>query len=148
MRPKWINNPTVHAGVASGVAGIAFFFIIRHYQLDYVLKHHFFHLLLIAAAIVYALIRKNRLNGGLPYLYGFMEGIKTACVSAIITNFFLLIYLFSINPVYMRYVVAKEPLGEYMGPLIIALVLFTEQVSGGMIITLIVMQLFKEKTVQ
>jgi hypothetical protein len=144
MKDQWKKRVTIVTGIITGVLLVLFFLLVRGLSVSYVVELHLFNLLFIVAAVWISIHIQFR-QSGIGYLKGILEGFKTTLISSFILNFFLLIYLRFINPEYMLNMKSSEYLGEFMTPVIIAIVLFTEQVGAGIVIALLVMQLYKTK---
>jgi hypothetical protein len=143
MPLKWIRQESVVIGVICAILVIFFFLAVRDLRTSYVLYLHFYNHLVLAAAVFISLYRLNAKKGPLSYLDGLFEGFKTAATSALLSNLFLLLYFYFINPVYFLNVRTETQLGDYMNPLVVCLVFFTEEVCASLIYSLISMQFFK-----
>jgi hypothetical protein len=141
---KWLHDITAKTGIVTGFLLIVFFLFVKYLRISYVLNLHYLNEVFIFFGIWYAIRQRSRTEN-FKYLKGFFTGIKASAIASLIFNFFLLIYLSFIDPYFMQYIIKEGPLGEYMSPIIIALVLFTEQISAGLIFTLILMQLYRTK---
>jgi len=130
--------------IVTGLLMICLFFILRALNLNYILKFHFLNILIIVPAVWLTCRAGYKRNGeNFRYLKGLASGVKTIIIASVIVNFFIVIYLSFINPVMMFNIRHYMQLGEYMNPLIIGMVLFTEQICASLIVSLIVMQLYK-----
>jgi hypothetical protein len=131
--------------VITAIAMIVFFLLCRSIISQYINGLHFVNILFLTAAIWYITKKHVGYNPEYPYLSGLFIGLKTAALASLLTSFFILIDLRFIDPASMHYLSTRVPLGEYMNPMIIALVFFTEEVCASLVISLIVMQLYKSK---
>ncbi len=138
---RWIAT-----GLVTGFAMTGFFLVCMWLHLAYITRLRFLNLLFITGAIWFVMRHYFVAHTGYRYLSVLLEGIKTSAVASGISCFFALIYLTFINPDFMLYLKTQAPLGEYMSPMLITIVLFTEQLSAAVIIALIVVQIFKPKS--
>ncbi len=120
-----------------------FFLVCVWLRLAYVTNLHFVNCLFVAVAICYVVWKNYQLQYDYAYLASFLSGLKVTALASIIFSFFLLIYLRFIDAEFMQHLKVDAPLGEYMSPILIALIFFTEQLSAAVIVTLIVLQFFK-----
>jgi hypothetical protein len=122
------------------------FFICRGLKLPYMSGLHLINNVLVIPVVWFAIHKVQRLKlEPTPYLRALSSGVGAAGVSGLLFSFFLLIYLTFINPYYLFEVRAEAPLGEFMSPMVIALVFLTEQVCSALIASLIIMQAYKSK---
>ena len=122
---------------------IIFFLLSRFLNWRYMWALHYVNIIFLIPAVFYSVYRLIKKRGSYPYLNGFVVGISVAVKGGLIFCFFLLLYLQFIDPGYMIFLHEDVALGQYMNPILLALVLLTEQVCAGLIITLIIMQIFK-----
>jgi len=78
-------------------------------------------------------------RNNITYLKGLFTGAMFAGVASFIFNLFLIIYLLLIDRNFMQYLKDVMPMGHWMTPWTIALVLFVEQTAAGLINSMIVM---------
>jgi hypothetical protein len=142
MTHKWYTRTSFKVGLITGATLIFYFLIARFFQVNYLQGWRYGNILIVAAAIYYVLKQKTKEKKGLHYLSGLMTGMTTSIVPSVMSNAFLFIYLLLINPTYME-IMHHKPLGEFMSPARIAVVFFTEETSAALIVTLILMQVFK-----
>jgi hypothetical protein len=144
--PRLTRSPNFY-GVVSGIATapvmIAVFHLLRDDENRYVLHLQLLNCILIIPGVILSVRNRSR-RGPVRYITSLFAGVVSALVAAVIFNFYLVIYLNFINPVYMQYVIRQAPLGEYMSPLIITSVFLTEEVCAGLIIALVAANLLKE----
>jgi hypothetical protein len=146
MQQKGFRKQIVFAALLTAVLMWIFFFICKAKGFQYMSGLHLVNNLLIIAPVWYSiyLIHSLRLTP-YPYLRGLSSGVGAAAVTAFIFSFLMLIYLFFVDRTYLFDVKDNAPLGQYMSPIVIALVFFTEQVCSGLISALILMQLYKPR---
>jgi hypothetical protein len=145
MEKLSLTKSIIPAVATSAVMAI-FFLISKASGWPYMSGLHLINCLLLVPAIWYATNRIHRLRvNPYPYLRGLAGGLGAAALASFIFSFFLLLYLRFIDQPYMTEVKRYVPLGDYMTPMIVALVFFTEQVCAGFIMALIIMQIYKTK---
>jgi hypothetical protein len=140
-----------HAGLSVGITSallmILFFLMTRKSQMSYVLYLHFFNHLIVFGAVVVSMYVERKNNPDLRFLGAYYTGVKTAITGSLIFNFFLLIYFSFINSTYFLNMRDTTALGEYMTPVVVSIVFFTEQVAAALIYSLIGSFLFKFRSV-
>jgi hypothetical protein len=112
------------------------FHVLKETANRYVLYYQLLNCLLLVPGIIYS-VRKRKKRGDYKYLDALMAGLLCSVTAAFLFNLYLVIYLNFINPVFMQYVLKYGMLGEFMSPLIIGSVFLTEEVTAGLIITLV-----------
>ena len=143
MATNRLKQQSVLIGGICALCIILLFLYLKNLQTSYVLYTHFYNHIFLAAAVFISLYSLNAKAGPLSYLDGLFEGFKTAASCALLSNFFLLIYFYFVNPIYFLNMRTDTLLGDYMTPIIVSLVFFTEEVCAGLIYSLISMQFFK-----
>jgi hypothetical protein len=125
--------------VLTAVAMMLFFIIMQTLRMNYIVEAHYFNIVIIFAGIYIEIRHEKSIQGEIPYLKGLFTGVMFAAVSSVIFNLFIIIYLSFIDRNFMQYLKDVMPLGHWMTPWRIALVLFVEQSAAGLINSMIVM---------
>lgn len=144
MQVKSGNNKMIVADIATGIGMILFFLVARTAGWNYIWPLHFVNIFLLVPAITYAVWHATQKNSApYPYLKGLAKGFVSAVRASAILCVFLVLYLNFMDPGYLDEIRNDVPLGNYITPLVMSLVFFTEQVCGALVLTLIVLLFFR-----
>jgi hypothetical protein len=125
---------------------IAYFFIMKAFNLAYVVELRFFNFLFIAAGICYGINHlKHRLHEQEFYLKGLAQGMIITAVAVTSFALFMSIYLTYFNPLLMTEISHRVPYNGSLDGMIIFVSIFMEGMASGAIITFSAMQYFKSE---
>lgn len=133
---------SVRTGVMTGFALIAYFLLMRIFNLHYITELRYFNVIFLFAGIYFALHRLQKSAGKIYYPEGLGIGMLTAIISSVVLAVFMLLYLHVDHP-FLLFVKHNSFMGEYMSPLSIVGVILIEGGSSGAVFTLMLMQYFK-----
>jgi hypothetical protein len=139
-----IEKLGVRGGAMIAIALIAYFMIMKYLQLIQVLELRVLNFIILFTGIVWVLNKyKNLNNKHVDFFEGLAIGGLTTVVAVIIFAAFVGLYLL-FNPSFMEYISQNVFMGPYLTPSSVALVVFAEGMSSGIIISFVCMQYLKK----
>lgn len=141
---KTLESRGVAFGLITTAGLIIFFFTIKALGLI-----HNFHLRFLNAVILFAGVYlsiytfKKQRKGHFEFLEGTGVGLLTTLITAILFTGFVTGYVLA-NPDFMQAIKAKEPQGIYLNEIGVAIIIFIEAASSGVIFSYLSMQWLKE----
>lgn len=139
---KWLN---VKAGALSAFGMVAFFMVMRAFQLHTILELRFFNVVFLFLAVFFTIHKYKKVHGEIGYLQGLIEGLKTTLVNILVFDLFFLMYLLKIDPGFMDYLIRTAPFGQYLNVWLVAGNIFGEGITSGAMMTFIFMQYYKSE---
>ncbi len=145
-RENYVNTIGNRCGVFVSFAMIAFFLVMRAFNLHEMLVLRYFNFAIIAGGIItaYLLYKKKFSYKGIRYFPGIKMGAHVCLVAMAIFSVFIGIYL-SVDTYFMEYIRENAAFGEYLTPVRAAGGIFMEAFATGVVLTLSLMQFFKDE---
>jgi hypothetical protein len=139
-----LRSMTTVGGLIIGAVLIAYFLLMRALGLHEVLWLRYFNFVIVLAGqfIVFSMYRKKYSPDGIEYMPGLLNGFKMTFMSVWPLALFMFIYL-SIDKNFMMYVKEHGEFGSWLTPFNSAIGLLMEGDASGAVITLSLMQFFK-----
>ncbi len=139
-----VHRIGITTGIVTAVTLILYFLLMKLLGLAYILEFRFFNLIIMLAAVWYAITKlKHEYQGEDFYLRGMAIGFYTSVIAAFLFAAFMALYLHFIDPGFLKYVQSKVAHGPVLTIPSIFILLFSEGIASGAIITLSAMQFLK-----
>ena len=139
-----IERVGLKVGLLTLLALIAYFFLMKALGLAHIFELRFFNFIILALGICYGIQKlKEALNEKDFYLKGLSEGMFISFVAVTLFGVFIGFYLEYFDVKLLEDIKLNSTMGNYMNGLTIFIVITSEGIASGVIITLIAMQYYK-----
>lgn len=135
----FINALKIYIGI------VLFFFIMKLFSLEAVSELRLLNFVFIFWGINSAIKKNIIANKNTEYLQNLFIGFFTSVIPVIMISLSLAIYLFYIDPSFLKVLEKSTLWGGVLSPPLMSFAIFIEGVASSMICTLIVMQYWKNK---
>ena len=119
---------------------VIFFFVMRLLGLLYVVELRVFNLVVVVLGILGAL---KTMMGKLPerftYFQGMGTGILTGIIGTVVFALFVFIYVSFIDAGLMQSIIDNEPMGRFMNPYIVSVIIAVEGIASSLLVSFILM---------
>jgi hypothetical protein len=132
-------------GVATSVFLIGFFLLMKLLDLHQVFQLRYFNIVIIFIGNWLALRRLERITGDVGYLEGMIYTFGVTTIASFIFTIFIFLYLTFIDPAFLSFIKQTLPDGGQLDIWTLCGMLFSEGFASGVIISLILMQLYKRR---
>ena len=119
---------------------IIFFFIMRIFGLLYVVELRVFNVIIMIVGIATAIkTLRKRHPEEFTYFKGMGTGILTGIIGAILFGLFVFFYVSFIDTGLMQNIVENEPMGRFMNPYIVSVVIVVEGIASALLVSFVTM---------
>lgn len=127
-------------GLLIALGLIIFFFIMRVFDLLYIVELRALNAVIMIVGIRVALkVMKNTLPERFTYFQGIGTGILTGIIGSIIFALFVFAYVTFIDPSLMQSIIENEPMGRFMNPYIVSVIIALEGIASALLFSFIMM---------
>jgi hypothetical protein len=146
LRDNYVNSIGNRCGLIVSATLVAFFLIMRAFNLHEMLVLRYFNFVILAGGIIGAFLSYKRKFGykGIRYFPGIKMGAHVCLVAMVPFAIFMGIYL-AVDTSFMEYIRENAAFGKYLTPARAAGGLFMEAFATGVVLTLSLMQFFKDE---
>ena len=137
------KKSSVIFGIATAIAMIAFFLLMRLLNLHHIFELRYINILILFLGNWLGVRRLRKVNGPFGYLEGLGFGFGIVLVAAAIFTAFMCFYLLVVDPAFMEFIKENTPNGKNLNMGMLGAILFSEAISSGVIINLILMHYYK-----
>ncbi|MBV1888467.1 MAG: hypothetical protein KUG51_04180 [Urechidicola sp.] len=127
------------------VSIVLFFFIMKMLRLEHVTELRLLNFIFVFWGVNSAIKKNLTANGNSAYLSNLFLGFFTSFMSVILISLSLAIYLFYIDPSFIKVLEQSTLWGQTLSPPLMSFAIMIEGVASSMICTFIVMQYWKNK---
>ena len=118
---------------------VAFFLIMRLFGLLYIVELRAFNLIIVILGILGAMKTMQRtLPEKFTYFRGIGTGILTGILGSVIFSLFVFFYVSFIDSGLMQSIIDNEPMGRFMNPYIVSVIISVEGIASSMLVAFII----------
>lgn len=119
---------------------VVFFFIMRISGLLYVVELRVMNVIIMIAGILSAIKTLRRLAPeSFTYFKGMGTGVLTGIIGSILFGLFVFFYVSFIDTGLMQNIIENEPMGRFMNPYIVSVVIVVEGIASALLISFVTM---------
>ncbi|MGV6846697.1 MAG: hypothetical protein ACWA42_11285 [Lutibacter sp.] len=122
---------------------ILFFFVMKFFNLEKYTEFRVLNFVFVLYGVNQAIKQNIKLNRETNYLSNLYIGFATAVFAIILVCLSLIFYLNQINPDFIKIIENLKIWGKSLTPFKVVFAIFTEGISSAIIISFIVMQIWK-----
>lgn len=127
-------------GAFTAVGLLIFFFIMRLLDLLYVVELRVFNVVIMVIGINMAVKElKKRSPETFTYFKGMGTGVLTGIIASILFGLFVFIYVSFIDTGLMQSIIENEPMGRFMNPYIVSVIIAVEGIASALLVSFILM---------
>jgi hypothetical protein len=130
-------------GILTASAMIFFFLLMRLLNLHHIYELRYINIIILFFGDWLALRRLRKSRGSFGYLEGLGYGFGITLIASAIFTAFMSFYFLVIDPSFMEFIKQNTPNGRNLNMWMLGAILFSESISSGVIITLILMHSYK-----
>jgi len=142
METETSKNPLIAEkhGLMIAIGLIVFFFLMRVFDLLYVVELRVFNVVIMVVGIILA-IKAFRKTGEEKFTYfrGMGVAVTTGIIGSIIFGVFVFFYVSFIDTGLMQSIIENEPMGRFMNPYIVSVIIAVEGVASALLVSFILM---------
>jgi len=127
-------------GLMVAIALLVFFFIMRAFDLLYVVELRVFNVVIMVLGILAAVraLRKNNPDE-FTYFRGMGTGVLTGIIGSLLFGIFVFFYVSFIDVGLMQSIIENEPMGRFMNPYIVSVIIAVEGIASALLVSFILM---------
>lgn len=119
---------------------IVFFFIMRIFDLLYIVELRAMNFFIMTAGILMAIKTLRRIYPDrYTYFQGMGTGILTGIIGSVLFALFVFFYVSFLDTGLMQSIIENEPMGRFMNPYIVAVIIAVEGIASALLISFIIM---------
>ncbi len=127
-------------GLFIAIGLIFFFFVMRLFGLLYIVELRAFNLLIVVFGILGALkTMQKKLPERFTYFQGIGTGILTGIIGSAVFSLFVFFYVSFLDGGLMQSIIENEPMGRFMNPYIVSVIIAVEGIASSMLVAFILM---------
>lgn len=119
---------------------IVFFFVMRIFGLLYVVELRVMNIFIMIAGILLAVRTLRKMSPEeFTYFKGMGTGILTGIIGSVLFGLFVFFYVSFIDTGLMQNIIENEPMGRFMNPYIVSVIIVLEGIASALLITFVLM---------
>jgi len=119
---------------------IVFFFIMRIFDLLYVVELRAMNIFIMTAGILMSIKTLQRIHPDrYTYFQGMGTGILTGIIGSVLFALFVFFYVTFLDAGLMQSIIENEPMGRFMNPYIVAVIIAVEGIASALLVSFIIM---------
>lgn len=127
-------------GLFISVGLIVFFFIMRIFDLLYVVELRALNIFIMTAGILMSIRTLQRIYPQrYTYFQGMGTGVLTGIIGSVLFALFVFFYISFLDTGLMQSIIDNEPMGRFMNPYIVSLIIAIEGIASALLVTFIIM---------
>lgn len=127
-------------GLFISIGLIVFFFVMRIFDLLYVVELRAMNIFIMTAGILMAIKTLQRVYPQrYTYFQGMGTGVLTGIIGSILFALFVFFYVSFLDTGLMQSIIDNEPMGRFMNPYIVSLIIAVEGIASALLVTFIIM---------
>jgi len=127
-------------GLLIAIGLLVFFFIMRAFGLLYMVELRVFNVIIMVIGILRAIrTLRDTKPEKFTYFQGMGTGILTGIIGSILFGLFVFIYVSFIDPALMQSIIENEPMGRFMNPYIVSVIIAIEGIASALLVSFIIM---------
>lgn len=142
MESETSKNPLIAEkhGLMVAIGLIIFFFIMRVFDLLHVVELRVFNVVIMIIGIRLA-VKAFRKTGEEHFTYfrGMGVGVMTGIFGSLIFGIFVFFYVSFIDTGLMQLIIENEPMGRFMNPYIVSVIIAVEGIASALLVSFILM---------
>ncbi|MDX1629330.1 MAG: DUF4199 domain-containing protein [Fulvivirga sp.] len=142
MEEKTIPKPLVAEkhGVMIALGLLILFFLMRAFGLLYVVELRVLNLFVMVLGI-YSAIKsfRKKVPEGFTYFRGMGVGILAGIIGSVLFALFVFFYVSFIDTGLMQSIIENEPMGRFMNPYIVSVIIAIEGIASALLVSFILM---------
>ncbi|UII29778.1 DUF4199 domain-containing protein [Fulvivirga ulvae] len=127
-------------GLSIAIGLIIFFFLMRIFGLLYVVELRVMNIVIMIAGILTAIkTLRSKAPEEFTYFKGMGTGVLTGIIGSILFGLFVFFYVSFIDTGLMQNIIENEPMGRFMNPYIVSVVIVVEGIASALLVSFITM---------
>lgn len=142
MEAKTSSNPLIAEkhGLMIAIGLLVFFFLMRAMDLLYVVELRVFNVVIMIIGILLAVRKLKKTDPeGFTYFRGMGVGVLTGIIGSLLFGLFVFFYVSFIDTGLMESIIANEPMGRFMNPYIVSVIIAVEGIASALLVSFILM---------
>jgi hypothetical protein len=133
-------RPDIRYGLLITAGLIVYFMIMKFIGLVHVTELRAFNFFIMLGGLYLAFreFHETDINRGFNYMRAFVFGFSTAAIATLVFAVFVFVYVSFIDPRLMETIAEKGPLGEYLNPYVVSIIVALEGVLSGSLATFMI----------
>ncbi len=127
-------------GLFIAIGLIVFFFIMRIFDLLYIVELRAMNVFIMTAGILMAIKTLQRIYPDrYTYFQGMGTGILTGIIGSVLFALFVFFYVSFLDTGLMQSIIENEPMGRFMNPYIVSVIIAIEGIASALLVSFIIM---------